>query len=217
VQHSIIRALASNGLSVRDAASALGVDPKTIQRWCAGRIPYRSNRAALSRLTGWPEHDLWPTVVKPLNLGVEGSAVRLIYPHLSLISDQQWRAFFRRAVRCIDVLHWASLPVEGAYIAEICRESPPRVTRRVLLSGIDLMDADSSMRLRNVFEGVPYRLGTVSEYTAIYRVDDDIMISPLVIGCQPGGSPVFEVNLNSQFDLGGMYMSSFQQSWDRGR
>ena len=53
VRHPLARALASVGLDAVDVAARLGVDPKTVQRWFAGRVPYPRHRTALADLTGW--------------------------------------------------------------------------------------------------------------------------------------------------------------------
>src|SRR6185503_9126429 len=62
VKHPLARALRSVGMEPTDVAARLGVDPKTVQRWMGGRVPYPRHRDALVNLTGWMPRDLWPNV-----------------------------------------------------------------------------------------------------------------------------------------------------------
>ena len=64
MKHPLVRAVRSVGLDAADVAARLGVDPKTVQRWFGGRVPYPRYRAALVDLTGWTERDLWPDVAR---------------------------------------------------------------------------------------------------------------------------------------------------------
>ena len=43
-----------------DIAEALRVDPKTVQRWLAGRLPQPRHRWGLADLLECHEYDLWP-------------------------------------------------------------------------------------------------------------------------------------------------------------
>ena len=49
------RALAESRLREVDVAEALGVDPKTVQRWVAGRVPQRRHRPKVARALDTPE------------------------------------------------------------------------------------------------------------------------------------------------------------------
>jgi len=56
-------ALADAGLTIEEFAEVISVDPKTVQRWVAGRTPYARHRATISRALDLPEHELWPDTV----------------------------------------------------------------------------------------------------------------------------------------------------------
>lgn len=53
-------ALQTAGLTVEQFAEILEVDPKTVRRWSAGRLPYPRHRAAIARALDTTEHALWP-------------------------------------------------------------------------------------------------------------------------------------------------------------
>jgi len=50
VNHTLRRALADARLDEIKVSEALGVDPKTVQRWVAGRVPQRQHRWGLADL-----------------------------------------------------------------------------------------------------------------------------------------------------------------------
>jgi transcriptional regulator with XRE-family HTH domain len=56
-------ALTRAGLTAEEFADILSVDPKTVQRWVAGRTPYARHRQRISRALDCPEHELWPDTV----------------------------------------------------------------------------------------------------------------------------------------------------------
>ena len=52
--------LGEAGLTPEEFAAIVGVDPKTVQRWLLGRVPYRRHRATIARALDTSEHELWP-------------------------------------------------------------------------------------------------------------------------------------------------------------
>lgn len=53
-------AVLDSGLSAEQVAEQAGVDPKTLDRWMAGRVPHPRNRQALATVLGVHASDLWP-------------------------------------------------------------------------------------------------------------------------------------------------------------
>ena len=53
-------ALLQHGVTPAAIGSELGVDQKTVERWIAGRLPYRRYRYALATRLGVDESYLWP-------------------------------------------------------------------------------------------------------------------------------------------------------------
>jgi lambda repressor-like predicted transcriptional regulator len=58
-------ALRHAGLTVEQFAEIINVDPKTVQRWVAGRTPYPRHRQTVARALDLTEHELWPHDVPP--------------------------------------------------------------------------------------------------------------------------------------------------------
>src|SRR4051812_42109457 len=108
MRHPLTRALASAGLDALDVATRLGVDPKTVDRWFAGRMPYPRYRNELSRLTGWPVADLWPGT-RPREAQPAATEAKATYANRSLVPADTWRSLFRNAERAIDVVAYSAL------------------------------------------------------------------------------------------------------------
>lgn len=62
---SLKAALHHAGLTPEQFADIVGVDPKTVQRWVAGRTPFARHRAAIARALDSSEHALWPDSTPP--------------------------------------------------------------------------------------------------------------------------------------------------------
>ncbi len=55
--------LKAAGLTAEEFAEIVQVDPKTVQRWVAGRIPRPRHRTTIARALDRPEHELWPDTI----------------------------------------------------------------------------------------------------------------------------------------------------------
>lgn len=62
-------AMAAARVEVDALVAATGVDPKTGQRWVAGRTPYPRHRRAIADLLGEDEGYLWPHIAEPVTNG----------------------------------------------------------------------------------------------------------------------------------------------------
>jgi len=57
-------AMLSAGVRTEQLAAAVGVDPKTVERWIGSedRVPHRSNREAIATKLNQRDVDLWPSL-----------------------------------------------------------------------------------------------------------------------------------------------------------
>ena len=92
-----------------DIAARLDVDPKTVRRWLNGRVPYPTSRAALARLVGVHEADLWPDAGGPLSGRSHPEELAAVYPHRWAIPRDTWARFFESAEREIGILAYSAL------------------------------------------------------------------------------------------------------------
>src|SRR5690242_15790169 len=98
-------ALLEHGLTPMLLADRVGVDHKTVERWIAGRLPYRRLRYAVAAQLGVDESYLWPGALSREQVwAASNSEVVAIYPHRSDVPLEAWRHLFKGAEREIGVL-----------------------------------------------------------------------------------------------------------------
>jgi DNA-binding transcriptional regulator YdaS (Cro superfamily) len=238
MRHPLARALAHAGLDSADVAARLGVDPKTVQRWYAGRVPYPRYRAALADLTGWTVGELWPAAVWSAPDSVLDE-VRLTYPHRSAVPLDAWHRLFERASQDIGILVYSGLFLaEDARIVPLLREkaragirvrialgdvSGEHIARRGADEGIeDIMSA----RIRNALvlyrplaeqHGVELRLHDTILYNSIYRADDELLVNAHLFGVPAAHAPVLHVVRVSDEGMAETYLDSFERVWASAR
>src|SRR5690242_19184852 len=103
-------ALLERGLTPSSLSDELGVDQKTVERWIAGRLPYRKHRFAVAALLGVDEVYFWPGALsKDQVAAASDSEVLAIYPHRSDVPREAWERLFQAAERDIGVLVYSGL------------------------------------------------------------------------------------------------------------
>jgi DNA-binding transcriptional regulator YdaS (Cro superfamily) len=177
------------GLTSEQFAEIITVDPKTVQRWVAGRTPYPKHRTTKSRALDVPEHDLWPDVVppppaetatteRPAVGDVTGSWGQSSHPdapdHVSLLADR---------VERIDVLDadGAQLSAEGLLDA----------LRDQAFDGCEarLLTPTPAQQLATLVgqDGIELRIATTPSTLAFLRADDTMLVTIPLAGA---GDPI---------------------------
>jgi DNA-binding transcriptional regulator YdaS (Cro superfamily) len=231
----LARALHGAGLTTVDVASRLGVDPKTVARWLAGRVPYPRHRAALVAITGWTARDLWPETTPPVAPESAANEVRTTYPHRSAVPVDTWRHHFTRAEQEIGVLAYSGLFLaEDAIIPRLLRDKARagvrvrialgdpagrHIARRGAEEGIhDILP----IRIRNALHlltplaaepGVCLRLHDTVLYSSIYRADDQLLINTHAYGCPASHAPVILLHHTRPHGIAATYLDSFERVW----
>jgi len=102
--------LLEHGLTPPMLGDRLGVDHKTVERWIAGRMPYRKYRYAVAAQLGVDEGYLWPDALSrdQVTAASEGE-ILAIYPHRTDVPHAVWERLFSQAVRDIGILVYAGL------------------------------------------------------------------------------------------------------------
>jgi DNA-binding transcriptional regulator YdaS (Cro superfamily) len=240
VNHPLARALRGVGMDAADVAARLGVDPKTVGRWMAGRVPYERNRAALARLTGWSQRDLWPSLGAHPIPEWATHEVRVAYPHRSAVPADSWRHLFEQAEREIGVLAYSGLFLaEDVAVSRILRDKAQsgirvrlamgdpageRVAKRGTEEGIGasvmMARAYNSLALFRALADEPnteLRLHDTILYNSIYFADDDLLINTHVYGCPASHGPVFHVHRSRPDGMAETYVKSFEAVWSTGK
>jgi hypothetical protein len=233
VNYALRRALADARLDEGKVSEALGVDPKTVQRWLAGRVPQRQHRWALADLVGRHEYDVWPDIAG--GAAAMCPEIRASYPHRGAVPREIWRRLFESATRKIGVLVYA-----GLFLAEdveivrlLADKAHAGVEVRVLLGDPDckpvaergteegIGDAIAA-KIRNAIVlyqplhdngGIEIRLHRTVLYNSIYRADSEVLVNPHVYGAAAAHAPVLLLRQTSSGDLVTTYLESFDRVW----
>jgi hypothetical protein len=102
-------AMAKARVDIEAVTNKTGVDPKTVQRWLDGRVPYARHRWAISALVSEDETYLWPETTNAKR-SAEASKAELVelYPFRSAVPASLWWDLFSRAEQQIGVLVYAA-------------------------------------------------------------------------------------------------------------
>lgn len=239
MRHPLARALATVGLDAVDVAARLGVDPKTVHRWCAGRVPYPRHRTALADLTGWSVRDLWPTTVLTSRSDTVPDELRLTYPNRASVPTDLWHRLFANAEHDIGILAFSALFLaEDSTILRTLKDKArqgvqvrialgdfagPQVARRGADEGIDDI---MSAKIRNALvlfrpltrePGIQLRLHDTVLYNSIYRADNELLVNTHVYRCPAGHAPVLHIHHNHADGMAAVYLDSFDRVWTSAR
>ncbi|TDC74806.1 XRE family transcriptional regulator [Streptomyces hainanensis] len=228
--------MARAGLSVVDVAAQLEVDPKTVERWLAGRVPHPRSRARLSALMKLPESHMWPGASSPMRRRqLHGTEVQAVYPHRWQVPADVWRDFFRGAECAIDVLVYSGLfLVEDVAVLRVLSErATAGVKVRLLLGDLGSVNVATrggeegigdamAGRIRNALvlvrplaslPHVEIRKHSTTLYNSIFRRDDELLVNAHVLGQPATHSPVLHLRRGVDCAMTCTYRQSFERVW----
>ncbi|MCP9949070.1 DUF5919 domain-containing protein [Actinomadura madurae] len=230
------RALAEARLTEAGAAARLGVDPKTVHRWIAGRVPYPRHRTKVASLVGRDETELWPQLAVA-DVQAEPPVIDVLatYPHRWAVPRLVWQRLFQGARAEIGILAYA-----GLFLAEdtgimrvLAQRARDGVAVRILLGdpdgacvaerGSDEGVGESmAAKIRNALvhyralrevAGVEIRLHDTVLYNSVYRADDDLLVNPHAYGIAASHAPVLHLRRTEDGDMASTYLESFERVW----
>jgi transcriptional regulator with XRE-family HTH domain len=222
LNENLRRALLRARLTDEDVAARLEVDPKTVRRWLEGRTPYLRHRWALASILGLDETDLWPQVRGAQSLPPE---IRAIYPHRADVPAEIWRNFFNSAEQEIGILADSApfLITETDILTALTDRAKAGVQERLCLRDPNWSEPDAAADLTrkaltrfadlNESHSVQIRLCRVFLNNAIYRADNDLLISQQAFGIPGEQMPVIHVRQTARSDLALVYLQSFDSIW----
>jgi hypothetical protein len=228
-------AIFSSRFDVDDVAHELGVDRKTVERWIAGRVPYKRHRYALASLLGADPAYLWPvdSAVEASDLAL--AEVLAVYPVRSTVGNDAWVRLFEQAHDSIDVLVYAGfwLSEDPAIRRLLVRKAKSGVRLRFLLgdpdcaevrqrgldegigSAISAKIANTVHNYREVIAsaGVEFRQHATVLYNSIYRADDEMLINTHLYGLPAHMTPLLHLRRVPGAELFATYNDSFERVW----
>lgn len=227
-------ALAARGINRLDVAAKLQVDPKTVERWLAGRLPHPSTRATLAKLLDTEENELWPSISEP-HAHRFGPEIRAVYPHRWAVPRDVWHNLFASAEHEIDVLVYSGLFLfeDAGMVQLLATKADAGIHIRILLGDPDSPEVaqrgkdegignSPAARIRNVqalikpfitHSGVELRLHQTVLYNSIFRSDDRLLTNPHIYGIPASAAPVLHLRRSADAALFSTYLESFEQAW----
>lgn len=230
-------ALLERNATPAQLAEAVGVDPKSVERWIAGRLPYRRHRYAVATFLNLDEVYLWPDALSDNQIAnASESEIINVYPHRWTVPTDLWRNFFDSAEQEIGILVYSGLFIveDAAIIRTLRRKAETGTTVRILLGhpdseavaqrgtdeGIDDMMA---ARIRNAvvlyrpirnIEGIEFRIHRTILYNSIFRADDRLLVNTHIYGFPAAQAPVLHLRRVAGGDMVTTYLESFDNVWD---
>jgi lambda repressor-like predicted transcriptional regulator len=233
-------ALLEHGLTPAMLGDRIGVDHKTVERWIAGRLPYRRYRYVVAAQLKVDESFLWPdALTREQVAAASDSEVLAIWPRRSDMPHEIWERFFARAERELSVLVYAGLFLsEDASLKRIlAARARAGVRLRMLLGdpdseqvavrGVDEGIGDAvALKVRNALvlykplreiDGVEFRFHQTTLYNSIYIADDQLLVNTHVYGLPAASAPVWHLKKIAGGEIASMYLESFEQVWETGQ
>jgi lambda repressor-like predicted transcriptional regulator len=234
-------ALLERGVSIAELATAIEVDPKTVERWITkGRAPYRKHRYAVAAHLGMDEGYLWPeALTREQVASASESEIVTVYPHRWAVPRDAWGRLFAQAQHEIGILVYSGLFLaDDAGIVRMLGEKAGAGARvRILLGDPDSdevaqrgadegIDDGMAAKIRNVLvlyrpirwlDGVEIRLHRTVLYNSIYRGDDQLLVNTHVYGTPAGNAPVLHLRKVVGGDMVSTYVDSFERVWEQAR
>lgn len=230
MNESLRRALLRAGMSEEDVAARLEVDPKTVRRWLEGRMPYLRHRWVLAGMLGVDETDLWPQLRAAGSVPAE---VQSIYPHVGAVPREVWLRLFGSAERKIDILAGSGDGVlrDPEVRDVLAGKAQAGIAVRICLVGPGLANgarceetgqahagaSDGALALAEALSGcgspAEIRLRNGPLYTAIYRADEELLVSQRVYGVPDRQTPILRVRGVAEGSLAAAYLASFERLW----
>lgn len=228
--------IAAAGLSIEGLASAVEVDPKTVERWITlNRKPHRRHRWAVAKRLDVDEVYLWPAVAEaPQTLNASEAEFVRLYPNRAAVPAPFWRSLLDSARDSLDFLAFAALflPDTNPDLADVLEERARAGARIRIALGDPAGDAihrrgdeegigaSLAERAQIVLShlaplidvpGVEIRLHDTTLYTSIFRSDASMLVNTHVYGTPAAANPV----LHLQRVPGGRMFDSYQASFER--
>ena len=232
-------ALLEHGLTPAELGERLGVDHKTVERWIAGRAPYRKHRYQVAAQLGKDEGYLWPDALPREQVtAASDSEVMAIWPHRSDVPREAWEQLFAQAQRDIGVLVYAGLFLsEDAAVRKLLADKARAGVRvRILLGDpgspqVAARGADEgvgeamAVKIRNALvlyrplrqvAGLEFRFHQTVLCNSIYIGDDQLLVNAHVFGVTAALAPVWHLKKVAGGEIASTYRESFGRVWETG-
>jgi transcriptional regulator with XRE-family HTH domain len=221
-------------------ADICGVDPKTVRRWLAGRVPYPRHRSIVAVTLSSDEEHLWPQAVRSGSLARKQAEILGTWPHRADVPMSLWRDLVARATTSIDISGYAIhfLPEQYPCFRNVLAQKAAAGCRvRITLcdpDGPHALERDALEKLGGTLPG--HIKATLSRllpespvsglsiglhdrhlYSTVYRFDDEMLLSTHLIGQHGHQHPVWHLQRTGPESMFDRYLGEFEQVWSHSR
>lgn len=233
-------ALLQRGVTPAELAETVGVDPKTIERWLGGRVPYRRHRHQVAVRLGVDEAYLWPGALAADQVAsASESEIIVVHPHRWAVPRDAWGLLFDSAEQEIGILVYSGLFIadDPGMLRLLRAKAEQGVRVRILLGDPDSaevatrgehegIDGAMASKIRNVLvlyrplrdmPGVEIRQHATVLYNSIYRADGDLLVNSHIYGKPAAQAPVMHLRQIAGGTLVSTYLESFERVWSESR
>ncbi|MEV4275850.1 XRE family transcriptional regulator [Actinoplanes xinjiangensis] len=229
-------AIHRSGNTPEGVAKAVGVDPKTVERWITqSRIPYRKHRSKIAVLVGVTETRLWPDAeVGERAVALSRSEIAHVYPRRAAVPPDSWQRLLDQAKQQVGILAYAALFIpeqNPRWITTLREKAEQGVKIEILLGDPDGTQvaergADEGIgnamgsKVKNVLayyqelkdvENIAIYFHDTTLYNSIYRFDDEMLVNTHLFGTPAAYAPVFHIHRMAGGELFEGYTSSFNR------
>ena len=234
-------ALAKEGWTLPDFAGAIGVDPKTVERWISKeRTPHRRIAVAAARRLGEDPVYLWPALGGRVVTDENYGEIVTVYTERSTVPNSLWLSLLQNAQDSIDILVYAGLHLPEAHPSwakEIQKKCEDGVRVRIAFGDPECTQARMRGDEEGVGEGLAARIryalawhrpifgspnlsiafhSTVL-YNSILRFDDQMLVNPHIYSMPAFRAPVLHLRRIDGGPLFGTYAECFEHVWAQSR
>ncbi|MFE9567268.1 XRE family transcriptional regulator [Streptomyces sp. NPDC006692] len=233
--------MVSGGWTHAALASAVDVDPKSVERWVnLGRTPRRPTALKAAETLGEDVHALWPQLR-------QAKAARAVSPELVVLYDQRadlpvsvFVDLLSQARQQIDVLVYAAVFLHEAYprLNELLRgKAEAGCVVRIAVGDADSVNVqqrgreerfghgiESRCRLALMHygplagvPGIELRTHGTALYSSLYRADDQVLVNAHVWGVNAYRAPVWHLRRTGTGGMFDTYAESFDAVWETAR
>jgi len=232
--------MTSASIEPESLARRVGVDPKTVQRWLGGRLPHPRHRWKICDIIGQSEQYLWPEVILGASGALQTSEIISAYSHRADAPSQLWAAMLEGARKNIDLLGYSMsfFPEQHSQLAQTLeRKCAAGLKVRIALAdpeGAEVSARDSLERLGGTLptriratvvhleslfsnSGVEIRFHGVPLYNAVYRFDDQMLVTPYLYRLRGYQHPLLHMKRLGPAGIFEAYAQQFEAIWNESR
>jgi hypothetical protein len=230
-------AMGNARVDIDQIAEATKVDPKTVQRWLAGRVPHPQHRWKVSQLVGQEEGYLWPTARADIAPGAPAtSEVVTAYAHRADVPAQVWNELLGRACRQIDIIGYSFLflPEQTVNLAKLIADKCSNGCKlRIAIANPGGQHTRERDKLEGLNGTLPARIRTtvvhlqpileipscqvryheLHLYSAIYRFDDEMLVTPYLVRAHGFEHPALHLRRLGPYGIFATYADQFESLW----